>query len=100
MAKIMAEQLSQRLEKVGQKAALIVTSSVGGNVPCAGYVAYGASKAFETFVAEAMHFEFKETIDVMSYKPSNVESGINKRKANASNLDMITNDEAAESCLA
>lgn len=98
LTKLMLPQLSARLAKKGQKSAMVVTSSIGANNSSAGFIAYSASKSFETFVGEACHYEFEDTMDVISYRPSYVESALNKRKENGDNKDMITSDEAAISC--
>ena len=52
----------------------------------------------EAFVAEGLHWEFKDTIDSLAYMPSTVESQLNQRGLGGPML--ITADEAARSCLA
>ena len=46
-----------------------MTSSIAGSEPLAGFHIYGATKAFETFLAEGTHWEFKDTIDAISFRP-------------------------------
>ena len=98
LAKIMAKQLSSRLEKVGQKSALIITSSIGGTNPIAGMQFYGGTKSLESYIAQGLHWEFKGKVDSISYMPSYVESQINAR--NLGGALLISADEAARSCLA
>lgn len=51
LTKLMLPQLSKRLAKIGQKSAMVITSSISANKPLAGMVVYGATKSFESFVA-------------------------------------------------
>ena len=70
---------------------MIITSSVTGNRPMPGFCTYAATKSFDSFIAEGLNFEFKDKIDVMSYKPSAVETLMNPRNKNSSTAwDMIS----------
>lgn len=46
MSKAMASQLLKRKEKLGQKAALIITGSGLGHRPVSGTITYSAAKSF------------------------------------------------------
>ena len=59
--------MSQRMLKSKKKSAIIVTSSVMGAYPYPGLTTYSAAKSFSSFVAEALNFELKDKIDVISY---------------------------------
>ena len=98
LAKIMAKQLSERLEKVGQKSALIVTSSILATKPVPGVHFYGATKSLESFIAQGLHWEFKGKVDSISFEPSYVSSAMNHK--NIGGRLLISSDEAARSCLA
>ena len=95
--KVLTNQLIGRIGKHGQKAGLIITSSVVANRPMPGYAVYSATKCFDTFIAEALNYEFKDKVDVLSYRPASVDSLMNPKKKNASGF--ITSDEAAVYCL-
>ena len=63
-AKVMVNQLKDRKEK----SAIVVTSSGLGGRPVAGCVTYSASKSCSSTMAQALSFELKDSVDVMSWE--------------------------------
>lgn len=55
-----------------QKSALITTSSLAGAFPMPYMSAYSATKAASYYLSEALHMEFSNKIDVLSYLPGTV----------------------------
>ncbi len=51
-----------------QRSGILITSSGLGSFPAPGIIAYSCSKAFSTFLGQALHYEVKEKIDVISFE--------------------------------
>jgi len=69
--------LLERISKNGQKAGLIITSSLTANRPIPGFQIYSATKVFGSYIAEALNYEFKDKVDVLSYRPASVNTLMN-----------------------
>ena len=63
-AKVMIGQLLARSER----SAIVVTSSGLGSRPIAGCVTYSSAKACSSFMAQALSYEVRDKIDVMSWE--------------------------------
>mmetsp|Transcript_31931 Transcript_31931/g.42276 ORF Transcript_31931/g.42276 Transcript_31931/m.42276 type:complete len:117 (-) Transcript_31931:196-546(-) len=63
-AKVMVNQLLAREER---SAIVVVSSGLGGR-PIPGCVTYSAAKACSSFMAQALSYELREKVDVMSWE--------------------------------
>ena len=63
-AKVMINQLLERKER---SAIVVVSSGLGGR-PIPGCVTYSSAKACSSFMAQALSYEVRDKIDVMSYE--------------------------------
>ena len=62
---------------------MIFISSVSADTPLPCILTYSATKSFCTYMGEGLNFEFKDTIDVISYRPASVDTNMNPdRKVN------------------
>ena len=93
----MVKQLSERLEKKGQKSALIFTSSIAADGPIPGSITYSSSKTFTTYLGEGLYYELLGKVDVLSYRPGNVDTNMNPNNFNGK--DFISPSKAASVCL-
>ena len=64
------------------------------NLP--GLTTYNASKAFTSFVAEALAYEWKDKVDVQNYKPGNVDTNMSPKDPQRGSF--LTTERAAEAC--
>jgi len=55
-----------------------------------GFTVYSATKVFDSYIAEALNYEFKGKVDVLSYRPASVDSNMNPKQKNSSGF--ITRD--------
>lgn len=92
----MLGQLSERIKSKGKKSALVILSSVASHAPPAGFTAYCATKIFDSFIAEGLNYELKDSVDVLSYKPAGVNT--NMLIDEAKDCTMITPETAANTC--
>lgn len=53
---------------------MVVSSSGFGEFATPGMLSYSASKTFSSFVAQALHYEVKDKIDVLSWLPGHVDT--------------------------
>ena len=74
----------------------MVTSSNLALNPVPGLALYSSTKVYESFLAEALNYELRDKIDVLSYQPARIDTKIVPR----SQLDFttISIERAAESC--
>ena len=93
----MANQMLTRKEKTGKKSAIIFTSSVFADNISPGVAMYSASKVFNTYMAEALNFEWKDKVDVLSYRAGCVDTNLNPNKGIFPGY--ITTERAATCCL-
>lgn len=68
-----------------------------------GLTLYSSSKVFTSFMGEALSYEFKDTVDVISFRPASVDTNMNPNlskgiKVKKLNPDYITPDRAAFCC--
>lgn len=68
----MLPQLIKRFDEHKKKSAVVITSSVLSILPMSGVTCYCATKVFDTYMAEGLHYELKNKIDVLSYQPAGV----------------------------
>ena len=77
--------------------AMIITSSGLGARPISGTMVYSAAKSFSSFLGEAISFECKGRIDVMTYQAGEVATKLLKKtKTDSRN---ITPEMASRCCL-
>ena len=93
----MSKQLSERLEKKGQKAAMILTSSIAAGMAIPGNLTYSATKTFATYIGEGLYYELQDKVDVISFRPGNVDTNMNP-KGNKGG-DYISPAHSASYCL-
>ena len=98
LPKLMANQLTSRLSKHGQKAALVFTSSISCIRPMPGIGMYSSTKVFTTYLARALSYEMKDTVDVIAYCPGEVDTNMNPNKGEKLAPGFITAERAAETC--
>jgi len=79
------------------RSAIVVTSSGLGHQPVSGNAAYSAAKAFSSWFAQALHFEVKDKIDVMSWECGEVSTKM--RNAPANGTSILTTDQAINGAL-
>lgn len=84
LLKAMIEPLLNR----SGRSAVVITSSISAALPLPTIAMYGASKVFEKYLAEAINYEERNNLDVISYEPGYVCSNLSKL-SNA-NSDTIT----------
>lgn len=65
--KVLIPKMLKRFDDTGVKSAITVTSSGMGRVIAPGFATYCAGKAFATSITEALNYELKGKIDIMSY---------------------------------
>ena len=87
----------------GQKSALVFVSSISADTNMPGLTLYSASKVFTSYMGEALAYEFKDTVDVISFRPASVDTNMNpnqKRGVKTSDLnpDYISPQRAAFCC--
>lgn len=63
-AKVLLKQILARKER----SAIVVTSSGLGGRPIPGCVTYSAAKACSSFMAQALNYELKDKVDVLSWE--------------------------------
>jgi len=61
-----------------------------------GLTMYCASKTFTTYIAECLNFEWKDRVDVISYRPASVDTNMNPNDKKEPGF--ILPDRAAETC--
>jgi len=88
----MLPQLLNRKTRSG----IVITSSSASVLPLPAMALYSATKVYEKYLAEALNFELKEKVDVISYEPGMVCS--NMTKEIEENFRTITAKRAAEVC--
>ena len=88
----MLPQLLNRKTRSG----IVITSSSASVLPLPAMALYSATKVYEKYLAEALNFELKEKVDVISYEPGMVCS--NMTKLSEENSKTITAKRAAEVC--
>ena len=98
LPKLMAKQLTSRFEKMGQKAALIIVSSISAIRPQPGVAVYSSTKIYASYLAEALAYEFKDTVDVISYRPGEVDTNMNPNGDGDLRPGFITPERAAVVC--
>ena len=76
---------------------MVIVSSIRADYPVPGHLMYSASKTFSTYLAEGLNFEWKDKVDVLSYRPSNVYSQMNTGNSNWH--DFISSERSASTCL-
>ena len=77
------------------RSAIVVTSSLSAIMPLPIIQIYGATKSYGSFIAQAVSYEAKDKIDVISYEPAHVHSNLIKEKPNHR---VITAERAAQVC--
>jgi len=75
---------------------MIFVSSVFADVTSPGVAMYSSSKVFNTWIAEALNFEWKEKIDVLSFRAGCVDTKLNPDKKVFPGY--ITPERAAVAC--
>ena len=76
-----------------KRSAVLVTSSGLASVPVPGIATYSAAKSFSSYIAEALHIELKDKIDVISFQCGEVHTkllGAGQKKA----FHIITTERA------
>jgi short-subunit dehydrogenase len=63
-----------------KRSAILITSSGVASFPASGMAAYSASKAFASFLGQALNFELKDKVDVISYEAGETSTKMLKRK--------------------
>ena len=74
----------------------MITSSGLGSFPAPGIIPYSISKACASFLGQALAFEVKDKIDVMSYECGETSTKLLAKKPSWS---VITVDKAVKGCL-
>ena len=92
MAKAMLTMMLAR-EK---RSAIIITSSVMSYIGLAASSTYAATKAMERLFGEALHYELKPKIDVITFTPGYVDTKLlNREKASGNSLPLLVTAEAS-----
>lgn len=94
---MMLEYFKKRPYGLYRRSAIYITSSLAAYTPVSGVAAYCASKAFEWYFSDALHYELNDQkVDILSYTPAGVETKLNKV---TSNMSIITPERAAHTSL-
>ena len=96
LPKLMVNQLNSRFEKTCQKAAMIFVSSISAIRPMPGVALYSSSKIYTSYLAEALAYELKDTVDVISYRPGEVDTNMNPN--NSGRQGFISAERAVTVC--
>ena len=56
---------------------MIFVSSIAAAIPLPGYLTYSATKTFATYIGEGLYYELQDTVDVISFRPGNVDTNMN-----------------------
>jgi NAD(P)-dependent dehydrogenase (short-subunit alcohol dehydrogenase family) len=57
---------------------MLFMSSVGGTIPLTEIGSYSASKAYVDFLARALSFEVRDKVDVLSMRPGEIKTKLNR----------------------
>ena len=80
------------LAKREQRSALVITSSVASDFSVPGMAIYGATKAFVRNFGQAVHYEVKDKVDVLSWQAAGVKTKITSSVLTPEERDKMHDD--------
>jgi 17beta-estradiol 17-dehydrogenase / very-long-chain 3-oxoacyl-CoA reductase len=80
------------MAKKGQKSALVFVSSISADCDMPGLTLYSGSKVFTSYMGEALAYEFKDTVDVISFRPASVNTNMNPNKERGVRTEKLRHD--------